>query len=47
MKNGGLIVRNAIIICEMCETSWQMGKHHMNGDLENDLKASYSVWCSG
>ena len=26
MKNGGLILRNAIALCEMSKTSWQMGK---------------------
>ena len=39
MKNGGLIPRNAIVICEMSWTSWQMEKHLGNGDLENHLKA--------
>ena len=39
MKSGGLILWNAIAICEMSKTSWQMGKHVTNGDLENHLKA--------
>ena len=38
MKNGGLILWNAIVICEMSKTSWQMGKHLMSGDLENHFK---------
>ena len=37
MKNGGLILWNAVVICEMSKTSWQMGKHLMNGDLDNHL----------
>ena len=39
MKSGGLILWNAIAICEMSKTSWRMGKHVTNGDLENHLKA--------
>ena len=34
-KNGGLVLWSAVAICEMSKTSWQMGKHLMNGDLEN------------
>ena len=37
MTNGGLILWNAIAICEMSKTSCQMGKHHVQGDLENPL----------
>ena len=39
MKNGGLILWHAIAICDMFKTSWQMGKHLMNGVSENHLKA--------
>ena len=39
MKNGGLILWNAIAICVVSKTSWQMGKLLMNGDLENHLRA--------
>ena len=39
MKNGGRIPRNVTVICEMFKTACQMGKHHMNGDLENHFKA--------
>ena len=38
MKNGGLILWNAIAICEMSKTSWQMGKLIMEGDSEDHLK---------
>ena len=38
MKKGGLILWNATAICEMSKTSWQMGKHFLNGDLENHFK---------
>ena len=38
MKNGGLIQWNAVVICEMSQSSWQMG-HLKNGDLENHLMA--------
>ena len=33
MKNGGLILWNAIDICEMSKTSWQKGKLLMKDDL--------------
>ena len=39
MKSGGLILWNAIAICEMFKISWQMGKHFMKDDSENHLKA--------
>ena len=39
MKNGWLVLWNAIAICEMSKTSWQMGKLLMKGDSENHLKA--------
>ena len=29
MKNGVQIPWNAVVICEMSKTSWQMGKHLM------------------
>ena len=32
-------MRNAIAICEMSKTSWQMGNLRMKDDLENHLKA--------
>ena len=38
MKNGGRILWNAIAICEVSKTSWQMGEHLMHGDLEDHLK---------
>ena len=37
MKNGGLILWNAF--CEKIKTSWQMGRHPMRDDLENQSKA--------
>ena len=44
MKNGGLLLWNAVAICEMTKTSWQLGRHFTNGDLENHSKArSYHV----
>ena len=41
MRIGGQIPWNAVAICEMSKTSWQMGKLHTKGVLENDLKAQY------
>ena len=41
MKNGMLTPRNSIVIREMSRTSWQMGKHLMNGDLENHSKGQH------
>ena len=38
MNNGGLILWNAVAICEMSKTSWQMGKLRTNDDLENHSK---------
>ena len=38
MKNGGLIRRNATVICEKMSKTCQMGKHLVNGDLENHVK---------
>ena len=38
MKNGGLILWNAIAVCEMSKTSWQMGNHLANGDLDNHFR---------
>ena len=40
-KNGGLIQWNAAVNFEMSETSWQMGKHLVNFDLENHPKARF------
>ena len=39
MSNGGLILWNAIAVCEMFKTSWQTGKLHTKDDSENHLKA--------
>ena len=38
MKIGDLTLWNAIAICEMSKTSWQMGKLFTKGDSENHLK---------
>ena len=38
MKSGGLILWNAIAICEMSKTSWKTGNHCMKVDLENHFK---------
>ena len=38
MKNGGLILWNAIAICETFKISFLMGKLHTKGVLENHLK---------
>ena len=38
MKNGGLILWNAIATCEMSETSWRMGKLPSHHGSENHLK---------
>ena len=38
MKNGGLILWNAVSFIEMFKTSWQMGEHLMRDDLENHMK---------
>ena len=35
MKNGGLILWNAIAICDMSKTSWRMEKLPSKGDSEN------------
>ena len=40
MKNGGLILWHAVVICEeMSKTSWQMGKLLMNDGWENHVQA--------
>ena len=39
MKNGGLILCNAVAVYEMFKTSWKMGKHLVRGDSENHLKS--------
>ena len=39
--NGGLIPWNALAICEMSKTSWQMGKLLTQGDSENHAKAQW------
>ena len=38
MISGGLILWNAVAICEMSQTSWQTGKLRMNEDLVNHSK---------
>ena len=38
MKKDGLILWNAVAICEMFKISWQMGEHLVRDDLENHLK---------
>ena len=38
VKNGKLILWNAVAVCEVFKTSWQMGEHLMNGDLENHIE---------
>ena len=38
MRSGGLILWNAIAICEMTRTSWQTGNLKMNEDLGNLVK---------
>ena len=35
MKDGGLLLWNAIAVREMSKTSWQTGKLRMKDDLEN------------
>ena len=35
MESGGQILWNAIVICEMSKTLWQMGKHRTKDDVEN------------
>ena len=42
-KSGGLILWNAVAICEMPRTSWQTGKLHMKGDSENHFKAQWFI----
>ena len=36
MKGGGLVLWNAIAICETSKTSWEMVKHRMKDGLENN-----------
>ena len=38
MKSDGLILRNAVAICEMSKTCWQKGKLLMKDDSENHSK---------
>ena len=38
MKDGGLILWNAVAFCEMSKTCWQTGKHFMKGHLESRSK---------
>ena len=50
MKSGGLILCNAIAICEMFKTYRHMGKHLTNDDSENHWKArsfrAVQLWLS-
>ena len=39
MKNGGLILWNAILICDMSKTSWRMEKIFTKGVSEKHLNA--------
>ena len=41
MRNGGLILWNAVAICEISKTFQQMGKLRMKEDLENHSKDNY------
>ena len=43
MKNGALILWNAVAICEMSRTSWQKGKLCMKDDLEKHSKGQFSL----
>ena len=53
MRNGGRIPCNAIAICEMSKTPWQLGKLFTKGDSENHLQAQWFllerwlniIWC--
>ena len=38
MRNGGLILWNAVAVCDMSKTSWQTGKLRMTDDLKNHSK---------
>ena len=38
MKGGGQTLWNALAICGVSKTSWQMGKRHTRDDLENHSK---------
>ena len=44
MKNGGLILWNAIAFCEMSKTSWQKGKLRLKHDLAQESKVCLSVF---
>ena len=41
MISGGRILWNAVAICEMTETSWQMRNLKMNEDLENPYRTCF------
>ena len=41
MEDGDPILWNAVAICEMSKTSWQMGKLRMKDELENHSKDQY------
>ena len=41
MKNCGLILSNAISICEMFNTSWQKGKLFLKDDSEKHVKTQW------
>ena len=49
VKNGGLIQRNAMAICETSTTSWKMGRLPMRDDSENhsrDQQCHSGQWLS-
>ena len=41
MKNGGLILWNATVICEVSKTSWQLGLLLVKDDSGNHSKAQH------
>ena len=41
MKSGGQASWNAIAVCEMSKTSWQMGKRHTKDDLNHSKGQEY------
>ena len=48
MKRGGLILWNAIVICEMSKTSWQTGKHRTKKRFGEPFKrANNTFWSKG
>ena len=47
MKTGGLILWNAIAVCEMFKTSWQAEKLLLKGHSENHSRTCDSFWGNG